>query len=389
MRPVRADSLTGLRFIAAALVFLHHVIWFNVFADQGVVDAFHDVFINAGRVGVTFFFILSGFVLTMAVRPNDRVTAFWRRRAAKIYPNHLVTALLAVVVAMWVGAGPPGWELVPNLLLVQTWWPSYGLVFSVNPVSWSLACELVFYLSFPFLYPLLARIPVRALWWSVAGAAAGVLLVAAAAAALLPASPPVPDGQPTGMYQFWFTYVFPPARLLDFVLGILMARVVLNGRWPRLRPLGALALCLVAYVISMNVPYLFALNAVMVLPLALLVASVAADDLAGHRSWLRSGVMRRLGEYSYAFYMVHMLVMMLGTHLISERVFSPLPAVGVLAVWFAVSLACAWLLYTYVERPVTRLLARARTDRARPVPVGELPAEATENTTNHDNRTTK
>ncbi|WP_116245105.1 acyltransferase [Nocardiopsis sp. FIRDI 009] len=371
---MRADSLTGLRFIAAALVFLHHVIWFNVFADQAVVDTYHAAFINAGRVGVTFFFILSGFVLTVAVRPNDTVAAFWRRRAAKIYPNHVVTALLAMVVTTVVGSSALGWELIPNLLLVQTWWPSYDVVFSVNPVSWSLACELIFYLSFPFLYPLLAKVPERALWWWVAGAAVGVVAVAAVAAAFLPASPPVPDGQPAGMYQFWFTYVFPPARLLDFVLGILMARVVLSGRWPRLRPVGAVALCVAAYAVSMSVPYLFALNAVMVLPLALLVASVAASDLAGRRSWLCSTPMLRLGECSYAFYMVHMLVMMLGTHLISGRVFSPLPAVGVLAGWFTVSLVCAWLLYTYVERPLTRLLGRGRTRRPSPGPEGGTPA---------------
>lgn len=94
----RLPSLTGLRFVAAALVFLHHAIYTNVFADPDVVRVFHDLFINTGQMGVAFFFVLSGFVLTFAVRPGDTTRRFLRRRLVKIYPNHVVTFLLAAVL---------------------------------------------------------------------------------------------------------------------------------------------------------------------------------------------------------------------------------------------------------------------------------------------------
>lgn len=44
-----------------------------------------------GRSALSFFFVLSGFVMTWSARPGDTATAFWRRRAAKIYPLHAVT----------------------------------------------------------------------------------------------------------------------------------------------------------------------------------------------------------------------------------------------------------------------------------------------------------
>jgi peptidoglycan/LPS O-acetylase OafA/YrhL len=46
----------------------------------------------ASATGVSFFFVLSGFVLTWSARPDDIATGFWRRRIARIYPVHLVTA---------------------------------------------------------------------------------------------------------------------------------------------------------------------------------------------------------------------------------------------------------------------------------------------------------
>ncbi|WP_326810371.1 acyltransferase family protein [Streptomyces scopuliridis] len=128
----RLPSLTGLRFVAAALVFLHHAIYTNVFADPDVVRVFHDLFINTGQMGMAFFFVLSGFMLTIAARPGDTTRRFLRRRLVKIYPNHVVTFLLAAVLIIpalhWT-------EVAPNLLLVQTWWPRYENLFSGNPLS--------------------------------------------------------------------------------------------------------------------------------------------------------------------------------------------------------------------------------------------------------------
>ena len=113
-RPSRLPTLTGMRFIAAAMVFLFHANLEGLFASPEAGGTFNAIASQGGWTGVGFFFILSGFVLTWAARPGDSTPRFWRRRFFKIYPNHLVTfiaaLLLLTVVAQEIGrelAGDP------------------------------------------------------------------------------------------------------------------------------------------------------------------------------------------------------------------------------------------------------------------------------------------
>src|SRR5688500_12797828 len=81
--PSRLPSLTGARFIAAGLVFVFHATFAWPFASSGAQETSGLLFSQGGYTGVTFFFILSGFVLTWAVRPGDTTPRFWRRRFFK------------------------------------------------------------------------------------------------------------------------------------------------------------------------------------------------------------------------------------------------------------------------------------------------------------------
>lgn len=87
----RLDSLTQLRFVCAAAVLLGHTVG-NFLPDTPA-----NRITTHGYVGVTFFFVLSGFVLTWTWRDGSRA-AFWRRRAARILPLHLATWCIALVV---------------------------------------------------------------------------------------------------------------------------------------------------------------------------------------------------------------------------------------------------------------------------------------------------
>ena len=95
----RLESLTGMRFLAALLVFGCHAAVLGYFAPETELRLMKFTY-SGGWIGVVFFFVLSGFVLTWSVRPGDTPRAFWRRRVCKIYPNHLVTALAAILLAM-------------------------------------------------------------------------------------------------------------------------------------------------------------------------------------------------------------------------------------------------------------------------------------------------
>ena len=76
-------ELTSLRFFAALAVVLHHVAEVN---GQSPFMALCDAF---GWLGVTFFFVLSGFVLMWAFDPQITAAQFLIRRLTRVYPLHL------------------------------------------------------------------------------------------------------------------------------------------------------------------------------------------------------------------------------------------------------------------------------------------------------------
>ncbi|WP_261989529.1 acyltransferase family protein [Streptomyces sp. uw30] len=366
----RLSSLTGMRFLAAFLVFLFHLSLLDAYsAPEGEHGPFAAALKNGGWAGVTFFFILSGFVLTWSARDKDNAPAFWGRRLAKIYPNHVVTFVLALV--LYASASATLDRAVPNFFLLQAWIPRDDVFFSINNPSWSLSCELVFYLLFPVLHRKACRIEARRLWWWATGVAA-TIVVLPLIAQLVPAGVEFgPNHANSPLYghsinQMWFVYILPPTRVLDFALGILMARIVLSGKWIKLGVLPALALSVIGYAVSLKVPFLFSLNAVVVIPFALLIAATAARDAQGVGTALGGRVWVWLGEVSFAFYLVHQTLLSFTQERLGFReADSAVEAVGVAALVAAASLLLAWLLYVGVERPAMRAWSRRARARAR------------------------
>ncbi|WNI17265.1 acyltransferase family protein [Actinacidiphila sp. ITFR-21] len=152
--------MTSWRFsvIAALLVFLFHPLYEHPFADKGAAHVYNAIFGQGGWVGVGFFLVLSGFVLTWPARPTDTVGRFYRRRFLKVAPNHLVTYGAALVIFLVIGQTLGGWKTLPHLFLLHAWFPQFAIETSVNPVSWSLSVEALFSVSFPFLLRLVDRI---------------------------------------------------------------------------------------------------------------------------------------------------------------------------------------------------------------------------------------
>ncbi|MFC4908394.1 acyltransferase family protein [Actinomadura gamaensis] len=373
----RLRSLTGTRFIAAALVFVFHVTHDDRFITGETGDALKTVFGRSGNVGVAFFFILSGFVLTWSARAGDTPLRFWRRRLVKIFPNHVATYLVAGAALLATGKALTA--AVPNLFLVQTWWPDLTAAVSMNDVSWSLSCELLFYLLFPLLLRWVSRIPERLLWASAGVVFAWMTAVPAVAMLFFPDSPKVPYGPLSSVteLQMWFVYFFPPVRALDFVLGMLLARLVLTGRWIGPGVLPAAAITVAAYACTLKAPLLIGVSGAGSAPAGLLIAALAAADRDGRRTPFAGRTWVWLGEISFAFYMVHRLVITYGHRLLGEReTWAPLPGLGVVLALAAAALLAAWLLYAAVERPAMRHLAVSRRPAPAPAPIPEPAAPA-------------
>ncbi|MEV4759400.1 acyltransferase [Micromonospora sp. NPDC049559] len=375
--PRRLPSLTGLRFIAAALVFATHVVWNTSLAAGPFGDGVRRLFSLSGAYGVGFFFILSGFVLTWTARRGDTAGRFWRRRFVKIYPSHLVTFLLAGVLLVAIAQPIATVDWVASLLLVQAWFPDIGTSSAMNGPSWSLSCEFFFYLMFPLFFAAVRRLRATWLWWAVG------VTVALIAGAFLVAQFLVTD-QPrltifflSGTYSFtqiWFVYFLPPVRALEFVLGMLLARIVLAGRWPAFGVLPAAAVAVAGYLVALVAPYLAGTGGLASIWTAPLIAAAAVSDWRGTATGLRGRVLVRLGELSFAFYLVHWIVIMTAARLLGpQRAFPQPVGYALIAVLLAVSLLLAWVLHTVVEDPVVRRFSRPRTEERAPeraVPAG-------------------
>src|ERR1700730_3986267 len=188
--PQYVPALTGIRALAALLVLGMHT-------EQNVPAGLDSLlpFFARGYLGVDFFFVLSGFIIThvyfasLASASRSVVQIFLWHRLIRLYPVHItVLASLVAIVSLAHAAGftfnnPREWqwnELLWQLTLLHAW----GVTASPgwNVPSWSISAEWFAYLLFPLLAPALMRIRGRgiALLVAVAALAATALLFATA-----------------------------------------------------------------------------------------------------------------------------------------------------------------------------------------------------------------
>ncbi|SNQ46063.1 Acyltransferase 3 [Frankia canadensis] len=343
-------ALTGLRGVATALVFLRHI--HTDVGDTLPVAALG----NIGYAGVTFFFLLSGFVLTWAAGPDTRLRFYWRR-LARIYPLYLVAIGLWLAVAWPLGMigrfGSQPVAILPSLLLVQAWIPTQTIYFGWGgAVLWSLSCEAFFYLVFPLLHP---RLAARDNAGRIRVALFAVLPTAAVACVAGAIDPRVDLA----------AYASPAVRLGEFVLGIvlgLLARDGVRGRPGQRRALGVFAVGWLAVPIALGYDYGDRQGLIDTLALpsfAAIIFLVGTREADGRR--LPAASARPLvafGVLSYAFYLVHPVALTLGGRLgWFDATTAPVAALGVLA-GFLLALALAAVLHHTVERPAHRYLLR-------------------------------
>jgi 3-O-acyltransferase len=373
-RSTRLPGLTGWRFFLALTVVLVHLTSSSqLFADDGVQLAFGTLSILASAA-LASFFCLSGFVLVWSAPAADTAPRFWRRRFWKIVPLHVLAWVAAVVFIAGTTAPSPvlganhdlrAGPAVANLLLVQNWVPSWDYLSYLNVPAWSISCEAFFYLCFPLLLPIIARIPAERLRRWVLGVVAVSVLIPGLS--LLLTGPRLFDWLPFNITQYWLVYTFPPVRLLNFVLGMLLARLVQTGRWKPLRRRVILPATIVAFLASPLVPLPFIFSAVLFTPLLLAIPDLAHGDTSPRTDGRpRRGVLRRptfvaLGNASYALYIIHFPILLAVRQALGvDRRFTPgaglLIALGLLAVSVAVSLG----LHRWFEEPVRRRCARPR-----------------------------
>jgi peptidoglycan/LPS O-acetylase OafA/YrhL len=160
-------ALTGLRFVLALWVILHHITGKGMMLEQWeqtLPQAVQSI-LRGGYLAVQTFFVLSGFVLARtyaSTRWNQQsLIRFGMARFARIYPVYLFS-LLVVSRFILETLAKPGRTFAQKAALLG----DYGFVLmgwmgslSVgwNTPAWSLSCEIFFYLCFPLLFILLRK----------------------------------------------------------------------------------------------------------------------------------------------------------------------------------------------------------------------------------------
>jgi peptidoglycan/LPS O-acetylase OafA/YrhL len=110
-------------------------------------------------------------------------------------------------------------------------------------------------------------------------------------------------------------------------------------------------IALTGYAAALSVPLSFKFAACTIIGFTLLIPAVAKFDLSERKSILGGRVMVRLGELSFAFYMIHVLVLLTVRVFIGVPRLPVFPGLALTAGVFAIALGAAWLLNVFVENP--------------------------------------
>ena len=351
--PKQLLPLTSLRLFAAGMIFLHHLR--GKWGVPSEVSAF-----PLGQ-GVSFFFVLSGFILTYAYREmhdKNGMRSFLVARASRLYPLHIFTFLAVLALFFEEQIGQYGWSgALINVSMLQAWWPS-DVSLSFNGPSWSISNEIFFYLVFPFLLLGLRRINAIFL---------GYLFLTVLFFRF------APEILPRETFQT-IIHVHPLIRILEFIFGMALARLYLA------RPRASWNLTAGTAIETASLAILVTV-AVFSLEFSRYFADIAGD---GSRQWfMRSGMFPLYGlvilvfayesgwlskflshpflvlggEISFSLYMIHQIVIRFFTR--NDQWFAGLSNGVIVTLIVVIAFALSYLSWRFLETPFRHKLTKS------------------------------
>ena len=305
-KPARLNGLTGLRTFAAVNIVLFHFSnpnWFGWLAPV----------VNAGYASVSFFILLSGFVLAYNYAGRARAGEldngrFWEARFTRLYPIYFLSLLLSwrmVPVEYHAHTHAMFWTgMVLSPLLLQGWVPAVATF--LNTPAWTMSAESAYYLAFPWLAK--GKRPDRALPYMAKMAVIwGLGLIPGTLYILLnPDRIPHPDRWSYGPWLQVLKYT-PLPHLMSFIFGVMLANLdELVERGGRLRlwlGVGGFAATFGILWLGARIPYAITHDGLLMPFFGCIILGLAGENkLAGALGW-RPLVF--VGEASYCLYLLH------------------------------------------------------------------------------------
>lgn len=338
-------SLTSLRFVFILLIVLFHMVGQR--------------FELGGDCGVAFFLMLSGFVLSYAYGQqvadgSFRILPFVKKQLAKFYPLHLLMLLAMVILDARLGLFYQWYQLLPSVLLIQTWFPVDSIIHVANASSWFLCALLFCYLLFPVLYRLCYGLPPTRL----AVAILAVLLVYGWLVSLVP-----------GWQVNNVVCLSPWLRIIDFGIGVLTSRlyrstlgIAFGRRLQSLSPtpvtvveLLSVALIVGTFFVYGAVPLHIRCASLFWLPLPSVIFLFACLEHSG--GWLtrllHRPLLQRLGALGLEIYLTHELVIRLLNSLLHQFFAGRQHVFGFFVPFYVLAIvAVAYIARRWVVRPL-------------------------------------
>lgn len=345
--------LTSLRFVFAYMVFAGHLGGLFVNYNQSFLrNSFAKYFsMSEGYLGVSFFFILSGFILSFNykdrfLKKETTFKQFILARIFRIYPLHCLTFLYVFFLSSYGNFGNlQFWQKsFSNLFLIQSFVPIKAYFFSFNGVSWSISNELFFYILFPSLLLFFSKFKKISL---------SLLLIPLA----------IIVTRQSENINHWVYYINPLFRVFDFFLGIVLYHLYVKFKDNSI--LKKQATFLEIAVIMLFVGFYYCKDLVHQdyrwslyywIPMALIIFIFALQSGAISK-FLSKQFCIWLGEISFAFYMIHQLVINLLQILNYKFRFFDNGYLLILTALF-VSILGSGILYTYFEKPLNTYLRK-------------------------------
>ncbi|EFC7604137.1 acyltransferase [Escherichia coli] len=346
------QGLTSLRMFAALGVFVSHLGLLSQ-SSIGVFNTAAKYFFN-GYIGVTFFYILSGFIINYSFINHVKKEAFSNKdfivyRIARIFPVHIVALLCFILIFMHgkMGDGISKEMLISNVFLVQSFIPIQDYYFSFNSVSWSISCEMFFYVSFCFL----TRLKTKYL--------ACVLLFVLVINFYFLINPPIT------ISQHWLFYINPVFRIGDFIIGMMLCRVFINTS---ARPnntvcsiieiASILSLLLTVYIATNYITYMNIKYDVLYIPCMAFIVIAFAFNGGILSKILKNRFMVLLGEASFSFYMFHWMIIQIVTKILSVEKDNFIDMLVYVVLSLFVSIIASILSFKLIEMPINKTIRR-------------------------------
>lgn len=352
----KLESLTVLRFLAAATVVIFH------YGRETALYGKLPSVLAAGSIVVTFFFVLSGFVIaiTNVDRPLE-VGKFYLNRVGRIFPVYFLALMLYMSAFDSPMAVPEYWY---SVAMVQTWVYPYSL--ALNAPGWSISVEMFFYFIAPGMIFLAGRrFGMHWGWWL---SFAFVLWVVTQFILASLNRPPFNPGYPS-LGNDIISYL-PVSHLCSFVCGFAGGIAYKQGCLQNLKERDKVLLLLLSlwfcwYVsksgfrlnafFELRFAYGSSFYAVVFLPI--IYFSALANRLVS--KVIAFPLMVFLGEASYSLYILQMPV-----HVYYERYISnliPMEAEQKFWLFFVILVVCSCFSYLLIEKPISTMVRRALT----------------------------